>query len=292
MGTEIEVLQPGLFSSIQDFGRTGFLKYGVPLSGAMDNFSAKMANLVLNNQPDSAVLEITQMGPKLKFHSSTKIALSGADLSAAINNIPIKVNIVYSIKEGDILSFGKPVLGMRTYLSVAGGFQTEMELGSRSWYDGITSYYRLEKGQKIPIHPVNNSIVYTYSSVKVSQKLLLKEEVDVFEGPEFYLLTKEETDSLFQNAFSIDKNNNRMAIQLKEELKNNLEPIITGPVLPGTVQLTPSGKLIVLMRDCQTTGGYPRVLQLSNQAMDVISQKSVGGKFRFKLQTLGNNSFV
>ncbi len=71
MGAEIEVLQPGLFSTIQDFGRNGFLKYGVPLSGAMDNYSARMANLILNNPPDSAVMEITQMGPKLKFHSST-----------------------------------------------------------------------------------------------------------------------------------------------------------------------------------------------------------------------------
>ena len=95
------------------------------------------------------------------------------------------------------------------------------------------------------------------------------------------MLRNEEKEALFQKEFSIDQNNNRMAIQLKEELINNLDPIITGPVLPGTVQLTPSGKLIVLMRDCQTTGGYPRVLQLSSSGMDVISQKATGGKVIF-----------
>ena len=174
MGAEIEVLQAGLFSSIQDLGRKGFLKYGVPLSGAMDNFSAQMANLILNNPPDSAVMEITQLGPKLKFHSSTTIAISGADLSAAINGLSVKMNLVHSVKAGDILSFGKPVSGTRAYLSVAGGFQTEKILDSRSWYDGITSYYRLEKSMKLPILAIKDFGTQTFSSVKVNQEHLYK----------------------------------------------------------------------------------------------------------------------
>src|SRR5680860_1641904 len=92
MKAEIEVLQPGLFSSIQDVGRNRFLKYGVPMSGVMDLYAAKMANLILQNKPDSAVLEITQMGPKLKFSDPVKIAIFGASLSPKINNLKIENN--------------------------------------------------------------------------------------------------------------------------------------------------------------------------------------------------------
>ena len=108
--------------------------------------------------------------------------------------------------------------------------------------------------------------------------------IEVFPGPEFEILSEDQRSNLFQQEFTIDKNNNRMAIQLNEEVKNNLDSIITGPVIPGTVQLTPAGKLIVLMKDCQTTGGYPRVLHLSEKSLNIISQKLMGESVNFSLK--------
>lgn len=282
MKAEIEVLQSGLFSSIQDFGRRRFQKYGVPLSGVMDRIALKTANLILQNQADAAVLEITQMGPKLKFSASTKIAISGAYLSPKLNDSEIENNEVIKINEGDVLSFGKPELGMRAYLAILNGFKTEKALQSRSWYDGITIYEKLEKGMKLEYLASEDEKHQTNASVKFDLQYLISEEIGVFPGPEFEKLPETLKNHLRQSKFSIDKNNNRMAIQLSEILENELAPIITGPVLPGTVQLTPGGKLIVLMRDCQTTGGYPRVLQLSEKGINMMAQKRVGDKVRFK----------
>ena len=111
-------------------------------------------------------------------------------------------------------------------------------------------------------------------------------EIEVFKGPEFDMLSDLEKEELFIRYFSISNNNNRMACQLNEIFENKLQPIITSLVIPGTVQLTPSGKLIILMRDCQATGGYPRVLQLSEIAINVLSQKFTNDKIQFKLLKL------
>jgi biotin-dependent carboxylase-like uncharacterized protein len=281
MKAEIEVLQPGLFSTIQDPGRKGCLKYGIPMSGVMDIYAAKMANLILRNTPNSAMLEITQMGPKLKFSDPVKIAICGALLSPKINNFPIENNRVYKIDAGDELSFGKRQLGCRAYLAISGGFKTERVLKSRSWFEGITDNFKLVKDLKLPYESINESRIETNASIKFTSEYLLTSEIEVFPGPEFDLLTESEQKILSSRNFSIDKNNNRMAIQLQEIMGNTLKPIITGPVLSGTVQLTPSGKLIVLMRDCQTTGGYPRVMQLSETGMDMIAQKIIGDRVSF-----------
>ncbi|MDR9457727.1 MAG: biotin-dependent carboxyltransferase family protein [Salegentibacter sp.] len=283
MKAEIEVLHPGLFSSIQDFGRRGFQKYGVPFSGTMDRLALKTANLILRNKADAAVLEITQMGPKLKFSAPAKIAISGAYLSPKLNDSEIENNEVIKIEPGDVLSFGRPLKGSRAYLAIAGGFQTEKILESRSWYEGITAFQKLEKGHRLPYSAVSGEVKETYASVKFDPSYLETSEIKVFHGPEFEKLPQELKTTLQKNNFSISKNNNRMAVQLGEKLENELEPIITGPVLPGTVQLTPGGNLIVLMRDCQTTGGYPRVLQLSEHSLNILAQKKTGEEVHFKL---------
>ncbi|MGY5850570.1 5-oxoprolinase subunit C family protein [Salegentibacter sp. F14] len=281
MKADIEVLQPGLFSSIQDFGRRGFQKYGVPFSGAMDALALKTANLILRNKADAAVLEITQLGPRLKFPASTKIAISGAYLSPKLNDQAIANNQVIKVQKEDILSFGRPVKGFRAYLAIAGGFQTEKVLDSRSWYEGITAFNKLEKGQGLPYNAVGGEIKQTLASLKFDASYLDASQLDVYPGPEFERLPKEIIYHLRHTSLPVSKYNNRMAVQLENKLENQLKPIITGPVLPGTVQLTPAGNLIILMRDCQTTGGYPRILQLKEHSLNILAQKMTGEKVTF-----------
>ena len=289
MKAEIEVLQPGLFSSIQDLGRFGFQNYGVPQSGVMDRYAMRICNLILGNPEEASVLEMTFQGPQLKFNSPTRICITGADLSPQVNDEPIANFEQIHIKPGDILKFCRRKKGFRSYLGIAGGFNTEIIMGSQSWYEGITSDFRLKKGMKLAFLEEQISETDTHSSIRIDSDYMEIDEIEVYPGPEFELLPQTHRTRLFNLEFSIDDSSNRMAVRFKESLQNELEPITTGPVLPGTVQLTPSGNLIILMRDCQTTGGYPRILQLSETGIQVLSQKMPGENINFKKITYPYN---
>jgi allophanate hydrolase subunit 2 len=180
-----------------------------------------------------------------------------------------------------MLSFGKLNFGFRCYLAVFGGFQSEIIMNSRSMYSKITSQSVLAIHDELAILKSTNDVKKTNASIKVNVHHFNAKEIEVFTGPEFEFLTKSQQEQLLSQEFTISKENNRMAYQLEETLKNDLKPIITSLVLPGTVQLTPSGRLIVLMRDCQTTGGYPRVLQLKESAINILSQKVTRNSIQF-----------
>ncbi|WMI65370.1 biotin-dependent carboxyltransferase family protein [Aestuariibaculum sp. YM273] len=279
----IKVLKQGFYTSIQDFGRFNCQQYGVPYSGVMDRYSAGLANAILGNAPDLAVIEMTVLGPALQFECNTFICVTGADISPKINNENIQKNKPVEINKGDVLSFGRLKKGVRGYLAVLGGILSEEVLGSRSMYKGVTEQGVLLKNDYIEIGVNNLFKANKNSSVKVKVDDFKGGVLEVFKGPEFDLLTPEQQSILTSSKFTISKNNSRMAYQFEESFENNLEPIITSPVLPGTVQLTPSGQLIVLMRDCQTTGGYPRVLQLKESSINCLSQKFTGDKMQFKM---------
>ncbi|WP_100614738.1 5-oxoprolinase subunit C family protein [Confluentibacter citreus] len=279
----IKILKPGFYSTIQDAGRFGFQAYGVPYSGVMDIYAASMANMVLGNDENAAVMEMTMTGPTLQFDCETIICLSGADMSPMLNNVPIQNNRAIHVAKNAVLSFGKLKNGFRGYLSVSGGFKTDSVMGSRSMFKGVTEQYFIAKGDEIPIDNYIEALVKKNASIKMNYKYLQSKNIEVFKGPEFDKLSKNQQHILLTQEFSISKDNNRMAYQLEQPLENTLDAIITSLVLPGTVQLTPSGKLIVLMRDCQTTGGYPRVLQLKESAMNIMAQKFMGNKVSFKL---------
>ncbi|TYA78553.1 5-oxoprolinase subunit C family protein [Seonamhaeicola marinus] len=279
----IKVLSTGIYSTIQDFGRFGVQNYGIPYSGVMDKQSASFSNAILGNPIDLPVMEITMLGPKLQFETKTRICISGGDLSPKLNNNPIFNNKSILVETGDVLSFGKLNRGFRAYLSVQGGFKTENVLGSYSMYQDITPKSRVEKGDILKIASFKDNGMRANASIKVTDTHLDTTKIDVDKGPEFDQLSEDQKKYLLSKTFSISKDNNRMAYQLNEVLENTLEPIITSLVKPGTIQLTPSGKLIVLMKDCQTTGGYPRVLQLKTAAINVMSQKYTGQMVSFSL---------
>ncbi|MCH4823703.1 biotin-dependent carboxyltransferase family protein [Gramella lutea] len=281
MKAEIEVLQPGLYTSIQDLGRYGFQKFGVPQSGVMDRYAMRICNLILGNPQEKSVMEITMQGPQLKFNSPTSVCISGADLSPKLNGQAVSNNEIINLKKNDIIEFGKRKSGFRSYLGISGGFETEKVMESLSWYEGLTDQFRLEKGMKLACSADSFSNSETYSSLKIDSEYISSNAIGVYPGPEFEFLTNTQKNQLFNADFNTDEKSNRMAVQVKEELQNDLQPIITAPVMPGTVQLTPSGKIIILMRDCQTTGGYPRILQLSEYGIQVLSQKLPGDKIKF-----------
>jgi len=278
----IAILHPGIYCSVQDQGRFGHTKIGVPQAGCADTYAAKMANALLKNHEKDALIEITFGQGEFKFTSDTYICLTGGDFSPKLNGKLIKMQSVYFIKKDSVLSFGKRVYGARVYLSVQGGIQTKTVYGSRSFFDGITQQ-KLGKGAVLPILPIQKYADNNFSRVRVSEKHFTTIYLPCLKGPEFFKLNQEQQRKLF-TPFSISDDNNRVGYRLKESLENNLSSILTSAVLPGTVQLTPSGKCIILLQDCQVTGGYPRILQLSEIAIARVSQKITGDKIQFILE--------
>ena len=277
----LEVLHPGFYASVQDLGRKGVGSLGVPCAGVMDAYSAKLANLLLQNDENDAVLEITFGGCKLLFKASTLIAVTGADFSATINGRKIKLNTAFPVKAGDRLAFGKRQMGCRTYLAVKGGFLTPQVLGSRSYYKGITRDFLIRKGDELPYALYIQGQSIPHASVKVNPHHFANKLLLCFKGPEFDCLTPQQQQQALGSSFTLSSDSNRMGIRLNEPLKNDLPSMLTSAVLPGTVQLTPSGTLIVLMRDGQVTGGYPRILQLTDAAISRLAQKTVGEEVVF-----------
>lgn len=279
----IKVLKSGFYTSIQDLGRIGFQEYGVPISGAMDQYAAGVANALLGNDENCSVMEITMTGPTLQFDCDTMICISGGNMSPKLNETLMPINRVTPVFAGSKLSFGKLKFGFRCYLAVLGGFKTENVMHSHSMFKGITKQFIVNKNDTLPITETSKVLGKKNASLKIIQKHFNSKQIEVFEGPEFKQLSKLQQELLLSKTYTVSKDNNRMAYQFEETLENNLESILTSAVLPGTIQLTPSGKLIVLMRDCQTTGGYPRVLQLKESAISVLAQKFTGNMVNFEL---------
>jgi biotin-dependent carboxylase-like uncharacterized protein len=275
----IRVVKAGLFTTVQDLGRYHYRNKGVPVSGAMDAVAVHKANSLLENDLNAAVLEITMTGPTLLFEEPIYVAISGADLSVTLNNAPIKNYKVYKIVPGDVLSYGRLEKGFRGYLAVKGGFLLPQILGSRSYYAPVTPKNKVVDGDLLPFVPVAD-FGPKISEIKVDS-YLDDTLLGVYKGPEFEMLPQGERAQLFNRVLKVAKENNRMAYQLQENCAEHQENMLTAATMPGTVQWTPSGKLIILMKDGQTTGGYPRILQLSDAAIAILAQKKTGDSIQF-----------
>ncbi len=277
----LKVLKPGFYTTLQDRGRFNYRNKGVPVSGCMDLLALEQLNLLLENEKDSAVLELTMTGPSLLFEAPTYMAITGADMTPMLNETPIVNHKVYQVNAGDTLSFGKLNSGFRSYLAVKGGFLAEPILGSMSQYVPLTEKPCIAKGDAIGYASLGE-FTPKISEMK-PDNYVHQETIHVHKGPEFHLLSETQIDELLERTFTIAKENNRMAYQIEGHMEGHSFSMLTSATLPGTVQFTPTGKLIILMRDGQTTGGYPRILQLTKEAICSLAQKKTGDPIRFEL---------
>ena len=272
----LTLIKAGIFTTIQDNGRWNGSHLGIPVSGAMDMRSAEMANLLLGNEPCDALLECTYSGPKIQFHLPTSISIVGANTQSFLNGAIIDNSRVVKINSGDILNFGRFEKGCRLYIAVKGGILSEKFFGSRSacTTSGILKVLRN-----------NDQLEYRQAEANINASVAMKRvlgnyTLQVDKGPEFDLLPHKMKVQLFNSSFQILPSSNRMAYRVRHDLKlNHSHSILSSGTIPGTVQWTPSGNLIFLMRDAQTTGGYPRILQLSEESINDLSQLSPNESF-------------
>lgn len=284
-----EVIKPGLSTSLQDLGRTGYQKYGVPASGAMDTFAHQTANLLAGNPEGEATLEIMLMGPKLKVLQDTVIAIGGADLSAMIDGKYIQPWKSYHIYRGQILAFGKPVNGTYAYLAVAGGFFAEKVMGSKSTYapaniGGIEGRV-LQKGDRLSAEDVN--ITQTRAGRYLNEAAMpnydQQRPIHVIAGPDITAFSNETYEQFYQESYQITEQSNRMGYRLAGKALSHVDKadIISDAVLPGTIQVPANGQPIVLLSDRQTTGGYARIATMITTDIPLFVQKRIGSEVQF-----------
>jgi len=277
----IRIINPGIYTTVQDCGRVGMARWGIPVSGSMDAVSAAAANAILGNEPSAAVLEITYGQGVYEFVEPLYFCLTGADFSPSLNNEPLKMGRRIHAAAGDVLRFGKREYGARVYLAVVGGLHTPEVLGSKSYFPGVSKTC-VQKNDLLNAHSMDHSSEASVVQKEIHPQHFLTSQIDCMPGPEFALLAPSEQKKLC-GTFHISNHNNRVGYRMVEQLALDLPAILTSAVLPGTVQLTPSGELIALMRDAPTTGGYPRVLQLTALAISRLSQKIAGDRICFCL---------
>ena len=269
-------------TSLQDEGRLAGAQYGIPISGAMDQKSYRWANHLLQNSSNAVALEMAQPGLRIQFDQACQIALAGAKVAVSLNQRPLSNSSLISIAAGDLLEIGAFLSGSRLYLCIQGGFQVERYLGSGSDFESITSPSKRSTQEVLSYIPIpqHNPLG---AKPKWETSWFESPEIEAYRGADWALLPSAQQELIRSSNFHLSKFSNRMGIQLEELVPNQLEDLPTNPVFPGTVQLTPGGKIIVLMRDAGVTGGYPRILHLTEDGQSKLAQKRVGDSIRFQL---------
>jgi allophanate hydrolase subunit 2 len=242
----------------------------------------------LRNLQNDAALEITQPGFSIRFDAPTLICLAGAKAQIFLNGKEVGSSGLIPVLEGSKLEIGNFELGNILYLGVKWGFRSPLWLGSRSYSTGISDKDFVNKGDSIPYFTNHETpTIHTFSQANWDYKYLTESAIRVHLGPEFSQLSEKEKEEIIVREFTISALKNSMAVQLEESFSNQLSEIYTAPVYPGTVQLTPGGKLICLLSDAQVTGGYPRVLQIHEDDIRILAQKKPGEKIKFTSSELG-----
>lgn len=302
---KMEVLSPGLMTSVQDLGRHGHQKHGVIVSGAMDSYALRIANLLVGNSEGEAALEITLVGPKLKLQKGTLLALTGGDLSPVIEGKAVPMWRPVYIKQDCVLKFGACRAGCRVYLAVAGAYNIPDVMGSKSTYlrAGIGGFQgrTLQKGDRLETnaasetaHRMIRHLAKTsgtpffaapswYADKGYISSTAKPIKIRVMTGRQFEFFTHNSQNRLFSQPFLITTQSDRMGYRLSgEELKleQHLE-MISEAVAFGTVQVPPDGNPIILLADRQTAGGYPKIAQVAMIDISRLAQAKPGSTLLF-----------
>lgn len=285
-----EVIQPGAFTTVQDLGRYGYQKYGVSISGAMDRFALRVANLLAGNDEGEAAVEATIIGPRLKALGKIRVAITGADLSPEIDGIATPMWRTLDVPEGSILSFGALKSGCRAYLAVSGGIDFPLVMGSRSIH---TRSNLGGKGRPL----VKGDVIKGKDSgirIQESGTYQLPEDlvpvygrqwkVRVVLGPQHDYFSRRGIETFLNGEYEITPQADRMGYRLKgPKIEHKGGPdILTDATPPGSIQVPGDGMPIILLADGQTTGGYSKIATVASVDRDLLAQARPGDKVWFQ----------
>ncbi|WP_048146781.1 5-oxoprolinase/urea amidolyase family protein [Pyrococcus abyssi] len=279
----IEILSAPSPLLIQDLGRRGYLKYGVPRSGVMDEVSARLANYLVGNPDDAPLLEFTLSGPTIRFHSSSVFAITG-DVDAYLNDVKIEPWRSYWAKSGDVLKVGTLKSGMYGYIAFAGGIECQKILGSCATYSRAKFGRPLKPGDKLKL---GYAILTGKAGKFLPEELVPRygNDVRVTLGPNLENFTKHGIETFLTAEYVVTQESDRMGYRLdgpKIEHSEKGADIVTEPIPLGSIQVPANGKPIVMLADSQTTGGYAKIGVVSRVDLPTIAQKRPGEKVRFR----------
>lgn len=305
----------GLRTTIQDFGRQGHQHYGIPSGGVMDRFSAYCANIALGNRGDASLIEITLMGPVIEFSGDCQIAITGANLVPKLDGQPIPMWEPVAVTGAQRLSFGARQNGCRSYLAIAG------EIHAPKWLDSVSpsptgvnpaTDYRSLNGETIIVSAWTRSQPQSNQPAKKSAESksrppqagrppcligqadgAFEMRVPVVRGPEWDWFSEAQQAAFLAHPFQVLSSSNSMGYRLSSFLEGSSDMLgeptvqrqsmISSAVAPGVIQVTPDGQSILLMRDAQTTGGYPRIGVVCYESLNEAAQLCPGDLIRFEL---------
>ena len=285
----LTVLFPGALTTVQDLGRVGYQRLGIAESGSMDTLSAVLANRLLNNPDTAAVLEIALIGPKLRFLAPTWLSLTGADISPRLDGSSLETGASFRADEGQVLSFGHCRKGLRTYLSVKGGFDVPVILGSRSTYlyAGFGGYQGRALAKGDILGALNQDGPQACTLERLPAEFNLPEdgprEIRVVMGPHEDRFTIEGIHRFQSGPYEVTPDSNRLGYRLDGPRIAHVDsPIVVSEATPmGAVQIPGEGKPVILLRERGTTGGYTKIACVIRCDVDVLAQMPAGGRLRF-----------
>ncbi|MNK18714.1 KipI antagonist [compost metagenome] len=295
------MIKPGLLTTVQDRGRYQYLAQAIPVSGAMDQLAHRLANKAVGNDDDRATLEFTYANASFKTHTAVLLAYSGdgAFLMYRGEIMPAEKPLLFP--EGAILTFTHNPLGARTYLAVAGGWQVPEIMGSKSTYLPV-KFGGLE-GRKLvagdvlcngdAISAVSAAIIHELSSRgliypnwRISREILLplnRKSIRVVLANEFNWFDASSIIAFLTKTYQISLKSDRMGCHLsgKPMVRKAKKELLSTAVTPGVIQVTGNGDLVILMADCQTTGGYPRIAHVADVDLPLCAQLKPGDEISF-----------
>lgn len=298
------VQRAGFLTSVQDQGRTGFRQFGVSTSGALDSFALRVANLLVGNDEGAAGLEITLGGLHLRFDDERIVAWCGGEFDVRLGSQALPAGHVAHVQGGDELKFGRAQIGCRCWLAISGGIDVRVVLGSRAT-DLRTNFGGLEgralrDGDRLRFGGFRQSS--SFAEATAARQTGATEWISSWRGPHDWVSPAKRYPVLrfirgadwhrfnpltlqrfTTEAFSVSADSDRMGVRLDgPELKRQDETdLISEAVAPGTIQVPPSGKPILLLGDCQTIGGYPKIAHVITVDLGVAAQLRAGDGVRF-----------
>jgi Allophanate hydrolase subunit 2 len=274
-----EVELPGIFSTIQDKGRVGGRRYGIPSSGALDVRSYFAANKLVGNAINAPAIEVIAGNFSIIFKNYAEIAITGARCKAYLDNNKVELDKCIDVDKGSRLLLSIPEYGFINYIAVRGGFWGEEVLSSRSTY--VPGRFGGSWGRALTSNDILSTLDMTGNGYSKPSNFELSSRIKVKEG---FHLNEGIREWMTSQKFIIEAESDRMGYRLSPqfELPSSLhKEIVTIPVFPGMIQLTKSGELVVVNKDGQTTGGYQVIGVMNEEELGNLVQLGPGAEVEF-----------
>ncbi len=296
-----EVLEPGILTTIQDLGRYGFSRFGVPPSGALDAFSFRVGNLLVGNGEGEASLETTLMGLKIKALREAVIAITGGDLAPSLNEEPLEMWRTHLLVEGDVITFKRVRAGCRAYLAVSAGFVVPKIMGSCSTY--LSGSFGGLEGRKLR----RGDILCTPDTSTALNKLGLRfprewipspgkeKSLRVIAGPQNHHFSEKGIQTFHSSCYQVTPQSDRMGVRLegpKIERRSDVEEsIISEGLISGAIQVPGDGEPIIILTEL-VTGGYTKIATIISADLPTVAQLKPGDQVRFKTISVEESHLV